>query len=262
MFYNDILSNHYSLYPNGDLIVYPIKEHAGHVITENDRTKERKFQLSYAKYRIITSAAIWLLKCRSNKVIFLTLTFNEKLKLDDKQANRVLGRFLKNFKKTYNCKNYIGTLEHTELDTPHYHFMFDFPYIDIRKIDSVWVGSIAAELGINGASYRLGSVRLPKNSPSVVGDSKGVIRYICKYFSKEIGRKYTGRCYFISREIRQLSGARQLTPEQFVFLTDNLNAVKSKHFDNCSVLLFNPVDIQELGIQFEIEQDITKQIYQ
>ena len=249
--FNDLYSNHYLLYPNGDLVIYPIKKHVGHVITETDRKKARNFQLSYSKYRIISSAAIHLLKNRVNKIIFLTLTFNQKLLIDEKRANRVFNRFIKNFKKTYGCKSYIGTLEFTELGCPHYHFMFDFPFHDITKINSVWTSCISAELGIDNTSYSLGSVRLPKDAPSVVSDSQRVIRYICKYFSKGIGVRYSTRCYFISRELRGQSRARQITPDQFVYISDNLTAFRKYNFEQCGVFLYNPIEISELGIDFD-----------
>jgi len=69
----------YLLYPNGDLIVYKDHVKAGHELIEFDRKKGRFFQLSYSKYRLLSSAAFELIKSAKNKVIFLTFTFTKPI---------------------------------------------------------------------------------------------------------------------------------------------------------------------------------------
>jgi hypothetical protein len=243
----------YTIYPNGDLIVYPIREKTGHEITEIDRKKDRFYQLSYQKYRIISSAAITLLKTAKNKPIFLTLTFNEKLKIDEKTANVIWCRFIKNFKKTYDCKNYVGVLEYTKKYCPHYHFIADYPFKSIVNINNAWLSAIHSTFTNDNYPFILGSVRLPKKNKSVVDVADNVVYYLCKYFSKGIGQRYRTKCYFISRELRQLSRSRQLTANQFVYLSDNLEPKKHYNFEHCHVYCY---DADKMGILAQDLKDI------
>ncbi len=240
----------YYVYPNGDLIIIKsFSRENNHVISESERKKSRNYQLSYQKYRIITSASIELIKSAKNKVIFLTFTFNERLKLDETQTNQIWNKFIKNFKKTYGCENYVGVLEHTKKNAPHYHFLCDFPFVDIKEVDKYWKMAISNYLSYNNIVYDniiVGSVQLPKDFPSVVKSVDRVVRYICKYFAKSIRARYKSKCYFISRELRERSRSRQLTADQYSIIETNLTAVKSKRFDHCSVFCYNHEELAQV----------------
>ena len=239
-----LFDNRYFLYPNGDLVVCRIPQFVErNVLQEKDRKKSRFFQLSYQKYRLLASAASIMSKTAENKLIFLTFTFNEKLHLSDVVANQIWNRFIKNFKKTYDCKNYVGVLEHTENGTPHYHFIADFPFADIRDINQSWINSIITSVGTNH-NFILGSIRLPEENKSVVDDTTRAVRYLCKYFAKGIGVKYQSKCYFISRGLRELSRAREITAGEFERIETNLFPVKHRRFEHCSVLCYKDSDIE------------------
>lgn len=228
----------YFAYKNGDLVIVQNVNHDNiHTITKNDRKKARNFQLNYQKYRIISSAAIELIKTAKNAVIFLTFEFNSKLNINERDANRIWNKFIKNFKKTYGCEDYVGVLELTENNTPHYHFLASYPYADITEIDESWKNAILNFYDDNGVvigDFLVGSVQLPKDFPSVVDDPIRCVRYICKYFSKSRG-KYKSKCYFISRNIRERIKPRQLTAEEYDLLNNSAQPIKSRKFDYCKI---------------------------
>lgn len=255
MIYNDLLSFHYKYYLNGDVVIYPITERPINELTDFDRKKGRKFQLTYSKYRLLSCAAVELIKTAKNKVIFLTLTFPNPI--TDEKANRVWNTFIKNFRKTYHCNDYMGVLEHTQKGNPHYHFLADYPFQSVASINAAFSSAYTSVTGNSGSNNM---VRLPKNSPSVVGDAAGMVRYLCKYFSKSRGQHYTARCYFISRGLRQRIEPIELTPEQYRALYENLNAAKVYNFDHCSVNCFEATKANELVRSLINEPVLTNKI--
>jgi hypothetical protein len=242
----------YSLYPNGDLIVTKeMRVENRHLLTEKERKKSRFFQLSYQKYRLLSSAAITLIKHAKNKPIFITFTFNEKLKISEVDANKIWNTFIKNFRKTYDCTNYVGVLEYTKAHCPHYHFIAEFPFKKITDINRSWVNCIDNFYNNIPRDFILGSARLPKDTPSVVDDPNGVVRYLCKYFTKGIGVKYRTKCYFISKELRVRSGSVRISNEKFELIETNLTAKKRYNFDHCSVFCFDQNEIDFFGTTFD-----------
>lgn len=240
-----LFDNRYFLYPNGDVVIcrIPSIEYEKHLLTDKERKKSRFFQLSYQKYRLLASAASIMSKTAENKLIFLTFTFNDKLKIKEVMANQIWNRFIKNFKKTYGCKNYVGVLEYHKSGTPHYHFIADFPYSPIVEINKAWIAAITSSVG-NDYDFVLGSVRLPEDTDSVVDNTSRAVRYLCKYFSKGLGVRYATKCYFISRDLREKSRFREITAEQYEQIETNLNPVKSRKFEHCRVVCYNDMDIE------------------
>jgi len=257
MIYSDLQSFAYKYYLNGDLVIYPkFDKQPSNILLDSDRKKKRNFRLTYQKYRLLSCAAILLLKQAKNRVVFLTLTFPKPI--SDENANKVLNRFLKNFTKNYGCNNYLGVLEHTELGNPHYHFLFDFPYKKISIINDAFSHAFTGVTGDNGSSNM---VRLPKDSPSCVDDHAGMVRYLCKYFSKSRAGTYTARCYFISRGVRQQAEPRGVTAEQALYLFENIEPKKKYQFEFSGVHCYNHEEANEiLGTTFDNSQVLTNKI--
>ena len=222
------------LHANGDAIFFNQPTYQ-HQFTRIDRQKVRKFQSNYSDYRLLSSCAITLLKMADNNVIFLTLTFNSKLQINEKDANKIWNNFVKNFRKTYNLSNYLGVLELTKVGTPHYHFLCDFPFVNIKELNRSWVSSICNYFNNSEFGFVAGSVQIPKGYNSVVKDPARVVKYLCKYFTKTIGHEYSARNYFISRELRRRARPIELNSGEVHFLIDNFGTVFERTFENSAV---------------------------
>lgn len=222
------------LYANGDAVFFNQPTYQ-RKFSDFDRKKDRKFQSNYSDYRYLSSCAIMLLKMAKNRVIFLTFTFNSKLKINEKDANKIWNNFVKNFKKTYKLQNYLGVLELTKVGTPHYHFLCDYPFVNIKDINASWVNSIRNYYNDKRFDFVIGSVQTPKDFPSVIKDPKRVVKYICKYFTKSIGQHYQSRNYFVSRELRKYARPIELNTSEVKLLVDSFGTVFERKFENSAV---------------------------
>lgn len=222
------------LYPNGDAVFFNQPTYQ-HKFSEFDRKKGRKFQLNYSDYRYLSSCAIMLLKMAKNRAIFLTFTFNSKLKINEKDSNKIWNNFVKNFRKTYKLSNYLGVLELTKANTPHYHFLCEYPFANIKDINASWVSAISNYYNNRKFNFVVGSVQLPKDFPSVVNDHRRVVKYICKYFTKMLGQHYEARNYFVSRELRKWSKPIELNQSEVILMVDTFGTVFEKTFENSAV---------------------------
>jgi len=101
-----------------------------------------------------------------------------------------------NLTTNYYVENYIAVKEFTEKGVIHYHLLVDYPFVDIRRINTAWCNTFPID--IPGSKN---AVRLPKNHRSIVKDLHRTVKYLCKYISKSRDVEYDSRCHFISHEI-------------------------------------------------------------
>lgn len=187
----------FRLYENGTVTITPgyrpfSDEHRENVRKNGKRIK--KYRIDSRIYRRIVSSAVNLFRNKVNNIIFLTLTFPGYI--TEKDANVCIVKFMDNLRTNYHVENYITVKELTRKGIPHYHCLIDYPFVDIRRINSAWCSTFPINLpGSKNA------VRLPKDHKAVVKDLYRCIKYVCKYFSKCRDTDYTSRCYFISHEI-------------------------------------------------------------
>ncbi len=187
----------FRLYENGTVTITP-----GHCPVSEDRKKiarvngkrVKKYIIDSRVYRHIVSSAVNLYRNKINNIIFLTLTFPGKI--SDKDANICFSKFMDNLTTNYNVENYVAVKELTENNVPHFHLLADYPFIDIRRINSAWCNTFPVD--IPGSKN---AVRLPKNHKSVVKNLYRCIKYCCKYFTKCRSVENSTRCFFISHEI-------------------------------------------------------------
>jgi len=239
---DDLLSLTYKYYINGDIVIYSNNGQPEHKLTTIDRKKKRYFELNYQKYRLLSCAAIELIKQAKNKVIFLTLTFPNPI--NDETANKVLNRWLNSMRTNYGLRAYVGVLEHTQNDNPHYHILCEYPFSSIVNINNAFASAYTRVTNLSGSANM---VRLPEDTPSVVSDVAGLVRYLCKYFTKQRGRQYTARNYFISRNIRKSIEPKQITAAQFVEFTDNLQNRKFYKLAFAAVHCFEAIEANKLA---------------
>lgn len=177
---------------------------SGEIITTSKRSyrrvkpkassKHRKgYHLSKSTQRKIISSAFMLYLLKQNNVIFPTLTLRGGDYSPEKRYNPCINSFLSNLRKNYGLRNYIWVRENTKKGVPHWHFLMDIPYNDIRTINTAWCRAA----GFDSKN----AVRLPPNHSSVVRDIKGVCLYITKYMHKSKSVYYNERCYSISNAI-------------------------------------------------------------
>ena len=187
----------FRLHENGTLTITsgqcPWSEDRKDIVRENGK-RIKKYRIDARIFRKIVSSAVNLYRNKINKIVFLTLTFPGYI--TEKDANICFSKFMDNLRTNYYVENYIAVKEFTEAGVPHYHLLADYPFIDIRRLNSAWCNTFPINLpGSKNA------VRLPKNHKSIVKDLHRVVKYICKYITKSQDFNYSERCHFISHEI-------------------------------------------------------------
>ncbi|MBA7533010.1 hypothetical protein ES705_25245 [subsurface metagenome] len=187
----------FRLYENGTVTVTPghcpWSEDRKAIVRENGK-RIKKYLIDSRIYRHIVSSAVNLYRNKVNNIIFLTLTFPKYI--TDKDANICFSKFMNNLNNNYDVENYVAVKELTKKDIPHFHLLADYPFIDIRRINSAWCNTFPID--IPGSKN---AVRLPKNHKSVVKNLYRCIKYICKYFTKCRDIENLTRCYFISHDV-------------------------------------------------------------
>lgn len=222
----------FRLYENGTVTIT-----SGHCpFTDEHREKVRQsgkriktYSIDTRIYRKIVSSAVNLYRHKTNKIIFLTLTFPGYITEED--ANICFSKFMDNLKTNYYVENYIAVKELTQAGIPHYHLIADYPFFDIRRINNAWCNTFP--ITVPGSKN---AVRLPKNHRAVVKDLYRTIKYVCKYFGKSKDIKYKSRCFFISHNC--LSSPVEIDYEIAEKLLNKYSGIQL-NFHYCSIILLN-----------------------
>ena len=184
----------FNLYLSGDITITSNHHREGQNFNVNRKfgSHSRKgYVIKKSTRRNLTSSAFLLFLKKQYKIVFLTLTFPEKIEKGVK-VNPMLNSFLTNMKKTYGMGNFLWTRENTKKGQPHFHLLADLPYQPIQKINSAWCSAIGMYSGC--------AVRLPEENNSIVDEIDKVCRYTTKYLSKTVeGYKKPAKEYFPER---------------------------------------------------------------
>lgn len=173
------------IYENGNVVAY--SGHKREPITgEKNGNKEKTYTIGYKEARKIASSAVRLWALRRYKLIFVTLTFSEKI--DEKEANKCWSKFIDNLKKTYKLENYVAVKELHVSGNPHFHAIFDIPFIPIARLNDAWVATWPSGFSPSSCAVRLP----PKTVGSVVKSQRSLVRYLSKYVSKCGGTRRGG----------------------------------------------------------------------
>jgi len=177
------------------------------------------------KIRCAAAAQFWT-KRKKFKVIFVTLTMSDSLKMSHELSNKALILYLQNLKNNYELKSYVGVHEYQKNGASHYHFLLEIPRTDFKKLNDAWCGSISTVLGYtfySGCAVRVGMYKNGKKISNFVQSPRDAVRYITKYITKCAGRnggganglKRTKKVYFISNNIRNTEASIKQTDKGF-----------------------------------------------
>jgi len=230
------------LYENGQVTLtiakkIPISEAHKEKVRINGKVK-KKYYISSARYRLITSSAVNLFRQKKYQVIFLTLTFPGKI--EHKDANVCFSRYIDNLRTNYKLNGYVAVHEYTHKGNSHYHLLCDLPWVSISLLNRAWNYSFSDYL--DGSPN---SVRLPKGkNRGVVKNFARCIKYCCKYFAK--GRKffdgelktYECRCNFISHNI--VSKPKLIDREIFQRISEKFNVI-AREYPYCTIYFIEGV---------------------
>ena len=187
----------FRLFENGTVTITPgyrpFSDEHREIVRKNGK-RNKKYRIDTRIYRKIVSSAVNLYRNKVNNIVFLTLTFPQYI--TEKDANICFSKFMDNLRTNYDVENYVAVKEFTQKGVPHYHLLIDYPFVDIRRLNSAWCNTFP--INIPGSKN---AIRLPKDNRAIVKDLYRCIKYICKYFNKCRESEYTSRCHFISHEI-------------------------------------------------------------
>lgn len=242
----------YKLYENGIISAYSGHKRILPKRKDGEEKLERKktYTISRSVYRKLVSSCVNLYVGKVNQVIFFTLTFpliggengnsGTPTGVYDYFANSAVSNFLENLKKNYKLNAYVGVKEYHKSGIPHYHFLFDIPFVDIKKVNAAWCAAYigcASAVGIDLA-FSNSAVRLPAGkNRAVVKSLGGIVRYLGKYISKSRGdgRASDTRIYFVSRNV--CSRPRDVNHDMFLALTGTFQSRIIKHEYNSTVIM-------------------------
>lgn len=201
------------LYENGTITIVPFHRHHGK--PPGNKGNKKTFRLSSGRKRLIECSSIRMWYNKKYSLKWGCLTFSTKV--DHKEANKCLSKFLENLKQNYKLNSYVITKELHKSGNPHYHFIFDIPFTDFRRLNNSWCNACSSIMPYSFNALTTG--RKP-----VIKDIKGVINYITKYISKADNIKISEtRNYFIDHNT--LSNGKIIDYNDYLYL---ISKFKSK----------------------------------
>lgn len=185
-----------NLYLNGDITICSSHRRSGQDYNVNRKfaSHARKgYRIKKSTRRSLVSSAFLLFVKKQHQIVFLTLTFPEKVKKGIR-INPMLNKFITNLKKNYGLKGFLWTRENTKQGRPHFHILADMPYQPIQKINNAWCAACKMQ--------SKNAVRLPKDHKAILKDIEKTAKYVTKYITKNEKEYFSERCYSISRDIK------------------------------------------------------------
>lgn len=230
---NEIDKYKINLYLSGDITITSNHRRSFDNIKSISSKHRKGYRIRKSTQRNLISSAFFLFLKKTNKIVFLTLTFDREIRPGER-INPYLNKFLSNLRINYGLKNYIWARENHKNGNPHIHLIADLPYIPIQKINKIWIQTYAG-------SSRC-AVRLPKDHKSIVNDLEKCTRYVTKYITKdENGNKksdkiyFNERCYAVSQPIQ----VKPVRLSYFDFRSayeDHKKDFKFKVWDHCTTV--------------------------
>jgi|GEM_PF-5146501 len=245
-----------NLYLSGDITITSTHRRSTQNFNVNRKfsSHARKgYRIKKSTRRTLMSSAFLLFVKKQHKIVFLTLTFPERIPKKAK-INPLLNSFITNMKKTYGLKNFLWTREDQKSGRPHFHMLADMPYKSIQAINSAWCSAIGM--------YSSNAVRLPKDK-SIVQDLEKTCRYVTKYITKDEEKYYSERCYSVSHDI--ISEPIRISEFDLEYINIDFGKdLKYRYYDHCTTIkiwdFFKKSDyfIEFLGNYSEINETLPK----
>lgn len=224
--YSELDQYKINLWLSGDITICSNHRRNTENIRSISSTQRKGYFIRKSTRRNLIASAFFLFLKKKNGIVFLTLTFNRKIRPNER-INPLLNKFLTNLRINYGLENYIWTRENQKNGRPHYHILADLPYIPIQKINSIWCKIID--------SYSGNAVRLPKHSRAIVNDLEKSVKYISKYITKDQNEVFKERCYAISSEVK----IKPIRINYFDFKTihaDHKKDMKFRVYEHCTTV--------------------------
>ena len=243
------------LYLSGDVTItssHPRKGQNFNINRSFNSVARKGYHIRKSTRRNLMSSAFFLFVKKQHGIIFLTLTFPERIPKKTK-VNCMLHKFLMNMHKTYGMKDFLWTREDQKSGRPHFHLLADMPYQPIQKINDAWCQAI----GMKSKN----AVRLPPKHKGIVKDIDQTCRYITKYITKNEKEYYSERCYSISKNIR-IEPIRLSEFDLEYINIDMGKDLKYRYYTHCTIIkiwdFFKKADyfIEFLGNYSEINQSL------
>ena len=222
-------------------------------------TDKKRSYVYTAKQEIkITDSIFFALENPVNHLFFITLTYQWKPYINyglafRKKANTDLNRFLKFCRDKRNIRRYVGVLETTKKNVPHYHIILDCDLSRATKkskrhtqrvnyyfeeLQTHW-NTITKNFYRNSLDYK----PITKKDLRQKNGAYKIAKYLTKYFTKELKkpketrRDFGVRNYFISEKLRikpvQIKIKDPLYSD-FIFIEQNAQKKNNLYWNKCS----------------------------
>lgn len=184
-------------------------------------TRKKKFRITSRHYRMLASAGHLMLKTAKNKAVFFTLTFPKyKRDVTEQEHNEYFSKYMENLRRNYSLNAYIAVRERGEIGGRlHYHVIADMPFINYGILNDVWINTISFICNYSNCALQT------DKGKSVIYDTAGSIRYMCKYFTKARGQESDSRLIFIGG-IRLFNKIEEADPETGEIYTRKESTIK------------------------------------
>ena len=214
------------LYENGTITIVPVHRSINKPC--GNRGNKKTFKLDSSRKRLIECSTIRMFYNKKYSLKWGALTFSKTV--NHVEANKCLSKFLENLKENYKLNSYVIVKELHKSGNPHYHFIFDIPYVDFRRLNSAWCKSCN-----NIMSYS--SNALTTGFKPVIKDIKSVIHYITKYITKADNIKISEtKNYFIDHNT--LSKGKIIDYNDYIYLITKFSS-KTIVKDNFTIVYLN-----------------------
>ncbi len=220
--------------------------------------KKRSYVYTSKQEIKITDSIFFALENQVNHLFFITLTYQWKPHINyglafRKKANTHLNRFLKFCRDKKNIRRYVGVLETTKKNVPHYHIILD---CDLKKatrkskrhtqrvnyyfqeLQTHW-NTITKNFYRNSLDYE----PITKKDLRQKNGAYKIAKYLTKYFTKELKkpketrRDFGVRNYFISEKLRikpvQIKNNDFLYSD-FILIQQNAQKKNNLYWNKCS----------------------------
>jgi hypothetical protein len=241
------------LYEDGTIIEVPRRKKKFVDDTLKAELKKRgSIKKDFAMYnpikRKIKCSAIRLFRTKKNSIKWFTLTFPEAI--SQKEANKCFSKFIDNCKKNYNLNEYVTVKENTKNGRPHFHCLFDIPFIKFNVLNNVWNNTFTDVM-----PYSINALSTGKEK--IIFNIQGLVSYITKYITKSsIDEEnnvllYETKNYFISHNV--ISKPIEINYNCYVYLTTKFES-KTWEMDYCKFIFLENFAFLPERIAFNIEK--------
>ena len=153
--------------------------------------KKRKYRTGkFLKRRLLNASYVLQHNCK-HKPCLMTLTYRDMPKNENKHVSAYMD-YLRDKTKSIKAGGYWWVKELQKRGVPHFHCLIDMPYIDVKRLNSLWEGIIKQHTPF-GVHVRM----LSQNTKKTI---QTITKYVTKYCTKS-ENEFSSRAYAISNDI-------------------------------------------------------------